>query len=483
MAWSPMLKKEVLKITDNGNETELLFRNHSSIIVCVANDNARGIRSQGLIREEFRMIDKYVDDSVMSPFQTVRQAPYMLDEFYKGIDVLQEEPVDIYISSSWYDNGHWMWKLIDDASVDMLNGLPSIVLAFDESVILKSGIKTKRQLKQEKKKQDPLTWRLEFLNERIVENTSAFFTYSMLTENQRLKQVFYPRHNLDVIDRKKNKYAIPKQDGEIRVVSCDIAFVENKLNDNSIFSCMRLLPEVTSYQNEKSEVKIKNGYRRLFPYITSVQGGDTLRQALAIRRLYEDFAADYICLDTRNGGIAILDMLQKIMFDEERNVEYPPLKCMNNEGFADRNKTSNGKPVIFAINATQKLNSDIAFSFRTALTDKKIDFLISHNIAQEEILPQIKEYLNENDLLRKSFYDQPFWETQLLISEAASLVYEKAQQTGVIKIYEQGNNRKDRYTSCSYANWFADKLEADLLTEPEKPNYQAAPVFASSIDF
>jgi hypothetical protein len=225
----------------------------------------------------------------MSPFQTVRQAPYMLDEYYKNNDDLKEEPVDIYISSSWYDNGHWMWKLIDDSANDMLNDIPSTVLAFDESIILKSGIKTKRQLKQEKKKQDPLTWRLEFLNERIIENTSAFFTYSMLIGSQHLKQIFYPRRTIDVRTGKKNKYSIPKQDGEIRVISCDIAFVENKANDNSIFSCIRGIPETMSYQNENSEIEIKQGYRRLYPYIESVQGGDTGNQALRIRQLYEDF--------------------------------------------------------------------------------------------------------------------------------------------------------------------------------------------------
>jgi hypothetical protein len=471
MAWSPMLRKEVLSIKDNGNETELTFRNHSSIIVCVANDNARGIRSQGLVREEFRMIDKYVDDSVMSPFQTVRQAPYMLDDFYKSNDDLKEEPVDIYISSSWYDNGHWMWKLIDDSSKDMLNGIPSTVLAFDESIILKSGIKTKRQLKQEKKKQDPLTWRLEFLNERIVENTSAFFTYSMLIGSQKSKQVFYPRRTIDVRTGKKNKYAIPKQDGEIRVVSCDIAFVENKVNDNSIFTCIRGISETMSYQNDNSEVEIKQGYRRSYPYIESVQGGDTGRQALRIRQLYEDFEADYIVLDCRNGGIAILYALSKVMYDEERGIEYPPLKCMNNETYANAIKNQNAKEVIYAINATQQLNSDIAYSFRKSLVEHKIDLLVKHSDALDEILPKVSEYQNETDLDGQLFYEKPFLETQALISETADLVYEKAPQTGVIKIFEQGNNRKDRYTSASYGNYFIDQLELDLLSDSSDYDY------------
>ena len=41
-----------------------------------------------------------------------------------------------------------------------------------------------------------------------------------------------------------------------------------------------------------------------------------------------------------------------------------------------------------------------------------------------------------------------------MISECAELQYEKMPQTGIIKIYEQGKNRKDRYTACSYGSYF-----------------------------
>lgn len=462
MNMSPTLRAEIQNIKDNQNEVIVYFRNHSTITVVPASENGRGYRSHCCIREEFRQIDKNVDDSILSPFQTIRQAPYMLKEPYASMKEMQEDPVDIYISSSWLDNGHWMWGIVDQAYNEMLDGKESCLLAFDESITLKHNIRTMKQMQQEKKKQDPLTWRLEFLNERVKENVSSFFTYSMLTSNQKLKQVFYPRLDIDVRNGKKNKYAIPKQDGEIRLVSCDIAFVENKNNDNSIFTCMRLIPETNVYNNDDSEVEIVEGYRRAVPYMQSVQGGDTTRQALAIRRLYEDFNADYIVLDTRNGGVAILDMLGKTIFDEERAQEYSPLKAMNNDGFADRIKNPNAKPVIFTINATQQLNSDIAFEFRDVLTKHMIDFLVTYNEATEDVFPNNKDYITSQGDYR-AFLEQPFFETQLLISETAGLVYEKMQQTGVVKIHEQGANRKDRYTSCSYASYFASILEKDLF--------------------
>lgn len=467
MNLSPALRKEILKVKDNQNEVIVYFRNHSTITVVPASENGRGYRSNVIVREEFRQIKKSVDDSILSPFQIIRQTPYMKDDFYVDIPELQEETVDIYISSSWFDNGqNWMWDIVDQAYDDMLKGKASCLLAFDESIALMHKIKTMRYFQTEKKKQDPITWQLEFLNTRLKENRSAFFTYSMLQQNQRAKKPFYPRTLLDFKMGKKNPYDIPKQNGEVRIVACDMAFVENKKNDNSIFSCMRLLPECTTYSRESSnDIKIDNGYRRIVPYIESVQGGDVVKQAIRIRELYEDFSADYIVLDMRNAGVAIYDLLAKVMYDEDRGIEYPPLSCMNDDTVANRIKIEGALPCIFVVNATQKLNSDIALDFRRVLDSKKIDLLITFEQASEEILPNVKEYMNSPDAATQVFYESPFLETQALISETTDLIYEKKEQTGAIVIHEQGSNRKDRYTSCSYGSYFASLLEKDLISK------------------
>ena len=57
MVWSPMLAREVLHIKESQNKTVVTFRNQSKITVVVANDNARGNRSNCIVREEFRQIE------------------------------------------------------------------------------------------------------------------------------------------------------------------------------------------------------------------------------------------------------------------------------------------------------------------------------------------------------------------------------------------------------------------------------------------
>lgn len=462
----PAINREISRVAISQNEMAVYWKNNSVIRVVACNDNARGNRSNILIREEFRQIKKEIEDSVLSPFQIGRMPPYLTDSYYSNIEELKEDSVDIYISSSWFDNdsdNSWMWKIVDSAWKEMLNDKPYFALAFDESVALKHGLRKQEIYQSEKKKQDPITWRLEYMNERLKENMSAFFNYSLLQQNQICKQPFYPRTVLDYRSGKKNPYAIPKLRGEVRIIGCDLAFIENEKNDNTVFTCARLLPENTSHtSDEGKEITYDNGYRMVVCYMESMQGGETKKQAIRIRQLFEDFQADYIVMDIKNAGISIYDALARALYDEERGVEYFPFTCMNDETVANRIKIEGAEPRIYGMNATQKINSDIAINFRKRLAEKKVDFLVSFETAKEEILPQIKEYISAEDPDTMLMYERPFLETQALFAETSELMYER-KPDGLIIVHEVGNKRKDRYTSCSYTAYLCSLLERDLL--------------------
>ena len=115
--------------------------------------------------------------------------------------------------------------------------------------------------------------------------------------------------------------------------------------------------------------------------------------------------------------------------------------------------------------------------------ENKIDFLVNLNTGKEEILSTYTEYTSANDSEIQVQFEMPFIQTQLMINECAELQYERMPQTGVIKIHEQGKNRKDRYTSCSYGSYFIDQLEHDLLSKDTKSNYSSAPRMVSTISF
>ena len=342
----------------------------------------------------------------------------------------------------------------------------------EDSDLLQQINNAKDELIKERKKLDPMSWAIEYENQMIAENARSFFNYDQLNRNRRLKRAFYPRRNDEALLRQKNKYGIPKQVGEIRILSCDIAMEGGNDTDNSIFSCIRLLPESQEHKvmdTAGEHITIKRGYRRQVVYMESVHGGETTKQAIRIKQLYTDFNADYCVLDGRNAGISVYDMLAKVLFDEERNVEYKPWKCMNDDKVANRIQIAGAEENVYIIKAQLETNSNIAESMRNALNSGMIDLLISNTEAVDEIANFIPEYASA-DVDTQLFFERPYIETVALINEMINLEYERGDQTGLIKIMNN-SDRKDRYTSVSYGNYFAQMLEHDLLSDTAEYDY------------
>lgn len=464
MPGSPLLQQEIASIRDSANEIEVIFHNGSSIIVVVANDNSRGYRANVLIYEEFRMITKYVVDSVFSPFLIARQAPFMQMQI-KEYEALREEPKEIYISSAWYCS-HWMWGTIKGFTNDMLTNGASLMIAMDYSVLLAHGIKTVSYLQKERRKMDSITFAIEYENRMIRENTKAYFTRDMFTKNSVLKNPFYPRSNEEVLSRARRKTAMPKQPGEIRIVSCDMAFEGGSKNDNSIFSLIRALPERKEYKMQDSHgdrIEVEDGYRRQLVYLEPVSEFETSKQAIRIKQLYEDFEADYCVLDARNGGILIYDALAKILYDEERNIEYAPWTCMNDDKAASRIVIAGQLPVVYLVKASVELNSKIATTFRKTLENGMFELLVNPQEGEEELATLYPDYLTA-DVDRQILYERPFLETAAFIHEAIELEYTVMSQTGMIRVEERSGERKDRYTSVSYGNYFINLMEQERIS-------------------
>ena len=475
MPKSENLRREIKKITTNTNDIEVTFHNGSSIVVVVASEDALGYRSTVLIFEEFKRIEKHIVDKVLKPFQMTRPAQFRTNEEceqygvkYRENEEFIENAVNIYISSA-APTSHWMGKLLKDTVKSKYGNGNSSILATDYSIALKHAIKTKIDLVEAKRTTDPITWREEYENEMLREGANAYFTYGLLTKNQVNKKAFYPRRYEDVKNKHKNPYFIPKQNGEIRILACDMAFIErSNKNDNSCFTCIRALPESVKYEStniDGKSIEVKNGYRRVLSYIEASPGSDVDKQAIRIKQLYYDFDADYVVLDTRNGGILTYDRLAKILYDEDRDCEYPAWRCINDDVVAKRVNVSGAVDNVFVINASAKLNNDIAVSLRGILEAKMIDLLINLDEAQDLLQSNIPEYTSTPDGDIMAFYERPYLETQALINEMMSLEYTRNEQTGVITLFETGSNTKDRYISLAYGSYYIGLLEQDLLSD------------------
>jgi len=356
---------------------------------------------------------------------------------------------------------------------DMLKKDSAILIGMDYSISLKHAIKPRAFLIKERNKLDSVAWAIEYENQMIAENAHAYFTYEMLNKNRCLKRPFYPRKNEDVLMRARNLYAIPRQQGEIRIISCDIATEGGDSNDNSIFSCIRALPESMEYKTSDvngEHIEVKQGYRRQVVYMEPQTEFETTKQAIRIKQLFTDFDADYCVLDTRNAGIAIYDALAKVLYDVERNVEYEPWSCMNDDNLRSRIVIAGQKEVVYSIKAQLETNSKIAVCMKNTLNSKMIELMVPNQEGVEELQRIVPDY-ETADVETQLFYERPFLETVALINEMIGLEYTVQNQTGLIKIEERSGARKDRYTSVSYGNYFIELLEQDLFSDSSEYEY------------
>lgn len=448
---SPNFAREIRKVVANSNDWEVLFHNGSKIKVVPATELARGNRATINIYEEFAIIDKNILDTVLSPFLMSRQTPYLLKDEYRH---LAEEPKEVYISSARYKSEWWYDSLRTMVNMKYRGNNVNFI-GFDYLLAVHHGLKTKKQIQNEREKTDEISFMMEYENIPFGENSNAYFKLDMFKKNKKIKKAFYPLRR-DNFDKRSNPNGLKRVEGEVRLVSADIATRTGVENDNTIITCIRLIPTA-------------KGYMREVVYMESHNGENTILQALRIKQLYADFKSDYIVLDMQNAGIAIYDQLGVLTKDEERGIEYDAMTVMRHSSIKEKDyrelleKTlvNNAKPVIYPISATPKLNSDMAVAFRDVLQRNMISFLVDPNDAEDYLMSNNKEFLDTDDVLLRSWYLHPYMQVAEMINETVNLEY--TILGGNIRVQENKNSRKDRYTSCSYANWFATQLDKDLL--------------------
>ena len=279
----------------------------------------------------------------------------------------------------------------------------------------------------------------------------AFFNFESIDKVRKLTKSLYLRPYYAFLGDKRFQYE-PKQNGEIRLLVMDIATQGGAKNDATCFLIMQLLPTGNSQ------------YLRQVPYLTTMDGGHTFDQAIKARQLYDDFECDYIGIDTNGVGVGVFDNLVIEQIDEERNIVYPPLSCVNDEKMAERCKDPSASKVIYSIKANQKYNSDAAVYLRDCIKRGKIRFLINETDASE--------YLNRSSKYQtlpvddQVLFQEPYYQTTAMINEMVNLDY--SVNDGKIKVEEVAGMRKDRYSALSYANYIANELERDMRDMEEE---------------
>lgn len=432
------------------SEAIALFKNGSYIKVVTASDSARGNRANVLVLDEFRMIDKDTIETVLTKFLTAsRQPGYLKNPKYAHLKD-QERNRQVYLSSAYFQD-HWSYTKVKSFVKNMEHpDRDWFICSFPYQLAIKEGLSNRDDIADQMLDEDfnEIRWMMEMLAEFYGDSEGSFFNYESVAKNRKIQYPMLP-DKLCIKIGNNNKLRIqPKQIGEKRIISVDIALMSSTKhkNDASAIFINQLLPT-------KAGRYINN-----IVYTETSEGLRTEEQALQIRRLYTEYDCDYIVIDCKGIGLGVFDALASDITDVESGEIYPALSCCNNPEMAARCTNRNAEKVIWAINGAARFNSDCAVMLREGFKSGKIRLLITEYDG-EKALDSIKGYSNLK-LSDQMEIALPYTNTTLLINELINLQYEDSN--GFIKISEKSGMRKDRYSSLSYNYWVACQLEKNL---------------------
>lgn len=433
----------------NGTNAQIVFKNSSYIKVVTASDSARGNRANLLLLDEFRMIAKDVIDTILRKFLTQKRMPRYeaLSKQERKEVYAREKNKTMYLSSAYFVD-HWSYLkctdtcrfMIDDKKKQFVCGLP-----YQLSVA--EGLLDSETVADEMAETDfnEIKFQMEYEALWYGNTDGSFFDYNSISKNRKIKYPMLPDNLAAKLNNSQYVRIPPKLNGEIRILSADIALMSSRKNNNdatAIFINQLMPTKAGRYTNN-------------IVYTSSCEGLRTDDQALMIRKLFDEFQCDYIVLDTNGIGLGVYDCLARDIVDTETGEIYPAVSCCNNAEMAERCTVVGAEKVVWSIKATSQFNSDCAYLLREAFKSGRIRLLCTEYDA-DEYLSDIRGY-SSLSTSEKLELQMPYINTTLLVDELTKLQHEESG--GKVRIYERTGMRKDRYSSLSYNYYVAIQLE------------------------
>lgn len=294
-------------------------------------------------------------------------------------------------------------------------------------------------------------------------SADAFFNYDNIAKCRRLEYPMLPDEIACKLPKAEKLRIAPKQPGEKRILSADIALMATTRHKNDATSIFitQLIPTRTGR------------YSVNVIYTENNEGLHTEDEAVRIRKLFDLYDCDYLVLDAKNVGLSIYDLLARDLTDHDTGEIYPALSCCNSKDLAARCTVPGAPKVIWGIFGSPKFNSDCAVLLREAFRTGRIGLPIPE-YAADELFGTIKGY-NTLDTSEKLALQAVHINTTLLVNELINLRHET--NGPYIRISERKGARKDRYSSLSYNYYVAVELERELNRESDAFTEKVSDVF------
>lgn len=450
----------------NGTNAQIVFKNSSYIKVVTASDSARGNRANLLLLDEFRMIAKDVIDTILRKFLTQKRMPRYeeLSKEERKAEYAKEKNKTMYLSSAYFVD-HWSYLKCTDTCRFMLDDTKrQFVCGLPYQLSITEGLLDADTVADEMAETDfnEIKFQMEYEALWYGSTDGSFFDYNSISKNRRIKYPMLPNKLAEKVNNSQLVKIPIKQNGEIRILSADIALMSSRKNNNDATAI---------FINQLMPTKAGR-YTSNIVYADACEGLRTDDQALVIRKLFDEFACDYLVLDTNGLGLGVYDCLARDIVDPETGEIYPALSCCNNQEMASRCTVVGADKVIWAVKANAQFNSDCAFLLREAFRSGRIRLLATEYDA-EELLGDIRGYSSLSPAERMQL-QLPYIHTTLLIDELTKLQHEESG--GKVRIYEKTGMRKDRYSSLSYNYYVAMQIE-NKMSKRNSMNISSSEMF------
>lgn len=432
MKRSSLLRNEIQKVTISLNDCVIYFKNGSWIRVVTASESSRGARSNILVIDESRMVDKKIIDTVLRPMNaSPRQPGYLSKPEYAH---LQEMNKEMYLSSAWFAAS----PMLDQVKAYTANFLdPSLnyfICDLPYQLSIKEGLLMREQIQNmfmEATFSD-ISFMMEYRGMFYGSAEDALYDFDTLNKR---RVIVNSLHCLDYY--RDGQHRIPdKQDGEVRVLSVDVALLASRKHDND--AAALILHQGMPTANHM--------YLDNVVFIDTFEGLRTEELGLEVMRWFYQYNCDYIGLDANGLGIGVLDYIMADQYDPIYGQQYGALDVIDNPTLSERCKIKGAPKCIFAINGNSRLNNDIALELRSGFQNGYINLLISDNNVEEK-LSKIRGYSKLSDNMQTKL-QLPYVQTTFLIDELINLGHDTSN--GLVRVKEKRGMRKDRYSSLGY---------------------------------
>lgn len=464
----PNVAREIIDLRTTTNDPVVKFANGSWIKVVAATDNARSARANVILVDEFIQVKADIIKKVLRKFLTSRRSPGFLDkpEYQENKNKWVEPNTEIYLSSAGFKS-HWSWDRFLAFKDKMLEGKKYFACGLPYQMGVKYGVIDKTRIIDEMLESDfdPIAFSMEMECIPFGESGNAHFSFEELNKSRQLVNAFYPP-TIDEFIRLKDKYgdkykyhnkSLPdKKDGEIRIVSMDIALMQGSGNDATCFTLIRAIPS-------------RRSYTKFVDYIEVMEGEHTMIQSNRLKQLYYDYDADVCVMDTNGNGMSVFDQCSQLFIDPDRGTEYPAWSAFNDDRMKERAYEKDALPIIYSVKVSgahaRQINHEMAEYTRVQFEKGKVKLLQTELDIQGTMMKSGKYMkMSADERIDKVL---PHFNTTRLITEMINL--DKDVSGGLIRLTTASRSgRKDRYSSLSYGLYYIKEQELKLKDKDKK---------------